>query len=456
MEISTIVTGQRSYFERGETISTAFRIRMLKKLQDAIEGQKKEILAALKTDLGKSETEASMTELNLVLAELRLMIKKVPKWNRRTKAKTVIALFPAKCYRVPEPYGTVLIMSPWNYPFLLTLQPLIGALAAGNTAVVKPSAYAPATSKLIAGLLGGIFDPEYVAVVEGGRAENQQLLDQKFDYIFFTGSVRVGKTVMEKAAAHLTPVTLELGGKSPVIIDETADLALAARRIVFGKFINAGQTCVAPDYVYVREGRENALIEALKAEIEAQYPKDGSGDVIDYPHIINEKHFLRLRQLMYGEEIAVGGRFDEDDRTIEPTVLLHVRPDAPVMQEEIFGPILPILTYKNFSEVEAFIKARPKPLALYLFTTDKTRMEYVETHIPFGGGCVNDTIMHLSSHTLPFGGVGESGMGAYHGIETFRTFTHVKSVVEKGTKADFKFRYRPYTVAKRNLLKRLQ
>lgn len=364
-------------------------------------------------------------------------------------------LFPAKCYTVPEPYGVVLIMSPWNYPFMLTILPLVGAIAAGNCAVVKPSAYSPAVAKVIDKLVKRCFGAEYCAPVLGSRQENTELLEQKFDYIFFTGSVAVGRTVMAAAARHLTPVTLELGGKSPAIVDETAHIDLAGKRLVFGKFMNAGQTCVAPDYVLVHKSKKSELIESLQHYIARCYPKDESGMVKDYPRIVNEKHFQRLQGLMQGENIVIGGEVWSHQLSIEPTVLSDVSFDAPIMQEEIFGPILPLIEYHQLADALNKIRYRPKPLALYLFSSDQSVWQRIEKTVPFGGGCINDCLLHVSSPYLPFGGVGDSGMGQYHGKASFDTFSHYKSMVNKSTKLDFAMRYRPYDPQKANILRKL-
>ncbi|MGN0977660.1 MAG: aldehyde dehydrogenase [Faecousia sp.] len=453
IDAEIIVEKQRAWFQSGKTLSFRARLDALEKLAAEARNMETEIVAALHKDLRKSTLEAYMCETNLLQEEIAYAQKNLQKWMRKRKTSTPVSLFPAKCFQVPEPYGIVLILSPWNYPFLLTLQPLVGAIAAGNCAVIKPSAYAPATSKVIKKLISECFPEEYCAVIEGGRAENTALLRQKFDYIFFTGSVSVGKTVMKAAAEHLTPVTLELGGKSPVVIDETADLSLAAKRLVFAKFMNAGQTCVSPDYVLVTAEKREELIRQLRHFISLCYPKGPDGTVTDYPRIINRKHFDRLCGLMAGQTIAVGGTADGDSLTIEPTVLTDVTWDAPIMQEEIFGPVLPILTYDDLDDAIAKIQSRPKPLALYLFSENKAVWKRFEQTVSFGGGCINDCMVHLSSHTLPFGGVGESGMGQYHGKASFDTFTHCKSIVNKSTKMDMDVRYRPYDAKKEKMIR---
>lgn len=452
MDISALVQGQQAYHYGGATLSMDFRREALEKLSAAIGKMEAEIIAALGQDLGKSDIEAYMTEIGTVREELKFVLKNIGKWMKKVPVKSTMQVFPAKCYRVPEPYGVVLIMSPWNYPFMLTMEPLIGAIAAGNCVVIKPSAYAPATSAIIEKLVTACFPQEYISVVQGSRMENAQLLEQKFDYIFFTGSVDVGRIIMEAASKHLTPVTLELGGKSPVIVDETADIDLAARRLVFGKYMNSGQTCVAPDYVFVHESKKDALIAALRTYISKHYPKDANGNVIDYPHIINEKHFERLSGLLRGESIAIGGGTNPETLSIEPTVLDGTALDASVMQEEIFGPILPLIPYTELHDAIAEIRRRPKPLALYLFSTNKKTWAHIEQTVSFGGGCINDCMLHVSSSRLPFGGVGESGMGQYHGKASFDTFTHYKGIVNKSAKVDFDMRYRPYTEKKRRMI----
>lgn len=447
--ISDIVARQRAYFETGATLPPGIRLAALEKLQRAVRQNDALVCAALREDLNKCSAEAYMTEIGIVLDELRFTLRHFPQWAKERAVPTPLTLFPAKSAVVPEPYGVALILSPWNYPFQLCMTPLIGALAAGNCAVVKPSAYAPATSRAVAKLVAECFDPAYVAVIEGGREENKALLAEKFDYIFFTGSVEVGRLVMESAAKHLTPVSLELGGKSPVIVDESADIGLAAKRIAFGKLVNAGQTCVAPDYALVQESVVNKLLPALKRELEAAFP---GGDMADFPVIVNQKHYERVKGLLCSGELYCGGECDDGRRLIRPAVLANVSPDSPVMQEEIFGPILPVLTYRTLNDAIAFVNGRPRPLALYLFTKKPDVERQVLCAVRFGGGCVNDTIIHVATHHLPFGGVGESGMGSYHGKKSFDTFTHYKSLVKAGA-ADNPLRYRPYTKTAEKLVR---
>ncbi len=453
MITSDIVSKQREYFYSGCTLDLKYRLEAIRKIFLWVKDHEQVILDALKADLNKSETEGYLTEIGVLNEEIRYISKNLHRLIRTRSAKTPLMLMPARCYRVCDPYGVVLILSPWNYPFLLTMDPLVGALAAGNCAVVKPSAYSPHTSAVIAQLIKECFPPEYCTVVEGGRAENASLLEQHFDYIFFTGGTSVGKLVMESASRHLTPVSLELGGKSPVIIDRSADIDLAAKRIVFGKFINAGQTCVAPDYVLVTSAQQKLLLERLHHWIDVFYPREQDGHIADYPRIVNEKHFDRLVGLMKGEEITKGGDNDRASLTIYPTVLENVKWNSPVMQEEIFGPILPVITYDNFKDALERIRLRPKPLALYLFTRDNAIRRHVLRNISFGGGCVNDVLLHVASSYLPFGGVGNSGMGSYHGKASFETFTHFKSIVDKGGLMDPSVRYRPYTEMKKKLLR---
>lgn len=443
MQIETLVQKQRDYFLSGKTFNVSGRIQALTLLEQAILKYEEKLYEALGADLGKSRSESYMCEIGMTLSELRYVKRHVKAWSRNKKARTPLNQFHAKSFTVQEPYGVVLVMSPWNYPLLLTLEPLIGALAAGNCCVVKPSAYSPETSRVMAQMIRETFSEEYVAVVEGGRPENQSLLNQKFDYIFFTGGVNVGKMVMEKASAHLTPVTLELGGKSPCIIDHTADLKLAAKRLVFGKYLNCGQTCVAPDYILAEAGIKDELLKWIRQEIKLQYGKHPLENS-DYGKMVNRKHFDRVLGLIDRSKLAHGGESDADTLRIEPTVLDGVTEDDAVMQEEIFGPILPVLTVDSVDAAYEFVKSRPQPLALYLFTSDKQTEKRFLKEVPFGGGCVNDTIIHLATSEMGFGGVGNSGMGSYHGKKSFTTFSHEKSIVKKYTWMDLPMRYRPY------------
>ena len=442
-EIKDIVTRQRKYFQTGATLPVSSRLTALQKLYHAISGHEAEIHDALKKDLGKSGFESYMCETGMVLEEISYMLKHTPKFAREQRVRTPLAQFHSRSYKKPSPYGVTLIMSPWNYPFMLTLSPLVDALAAGNTAVVKPSAYSPHTSEVLRLILSECFEPQYVAVVTGGRAENTRLLHEHFDYIFFTGSQNVGKEVMRNAAEYLTPVTLELGGKSPCIVDQTADIKLAAKRIVFGKYLNCGQTCVAPDYVYCHRSVKEKLIKEVQKQIRRQYGKQPLRNS-DYGKIINEKHFDRILGLIDEKKVVHGGSSDRSTLRIEPTVMGNVTFSDAVMQEEIFGPVMPVLTFDSLDEAIRRINSMPHPLALYLFTSDKKAARKVTARCGFGGGCINDTIIHLATSEMGFGGFGESGMGAYHGKTGFDTFTHYKSIVDKKTWLDLPMRYQPY------------
>jgi aldehyde dehydrogenase (NAD+) len=408
-----------------------------------VEKYENEIAQALQADLGKSDYESFMCETGLVKNELSYMIRHTRRFAARKYVWTPLAQFASASYKKPCPYGNVLIMSPWNYPFLLTIDPLADAIAAGNTAVVKPSAYSPATSRVIEKMLSECFPPEYVAVVTGGRKENAALLDQKFDFIFFTGSQSVGKEVLRHAAERLTPAVLELGGKSPCIVDSTAKLKLAAKRIVFGKFLNCGQTCVAPDYILCEASIKDQLVQEILRQVKKQYGNDPL-DRKDYGKIVNEKHFLRICSLIDPNKTVLGGAAKEETLQITPTVMDNVTWEVPVMQEEIFGPVLPILTYEKFEEIFPLLADKPKPLALYLFSEDAAHIRAVTERCSYGGGCINDTIIHLATSEMGFGGVGESGMGAYHGRDGFEAFSHTKSIVDKKTWMDLPMRYQPY------------
>ncbi len=462
MTITDIVNQQRAFFQTGATLPVSYRKQALNKLKKAIQTHEKELLEALRTDLGKSEMEAYMCEVGLTISEINYISARLRRWVRNKRVCTPLANFPAKSFTVQEPYGVTLIMSPWNYPVLLTLEPLVGAIAAGNCCVLKPSDYSSATSKVIASLIAEIFPPEYVTVVTGGRKENADLLEQHFDYIFFTGGVTVGKLVMEKAAQHLTPITLELGGKSPCIVDKTANIPLAARRIVFGKYLNCGQTCIAPDYILIDEAVHDEFVACVKKEIMAMYTANPL-TFAAYGKIINRKHFDRILGQIDPAKVVYGGGSNVETLQIEPTVLDNVTLDDAVMQEEIFGPIMPIIVAPLPSPHEGgkpfadwaieFIRNRPAPLALYVFTNDKkTEKRFLQT-VQFGGGCVNDTIMHLATSEMAFGGVGNSGMGCYHGKKSFETFSHEKSIVKKPNWIDLPIRYQPYTSFKQWLVR---
>ena len=442
-EIRALLERQRTFYKTGATIPAQFRIAQLKKLYAAVKKYENEINAALTADLGKSACEGFMCETGLVLSEISYMIRHTRRFAKRKSVPTPLAQFAAHSFRQPVPYGNTLIMSPWNYPFLLTMDPLADAIAAGNTAIVKPSAYSPATSEVVRRIVAECFDPAYVAVVTGGRAENAALLQQKFDFIFFTGSQAVGREVLRHAAEHLTPAVLELGGKSPCIVDASADIPLAAKRIVFGKFLNCGQTCVAPDYILCESSVKAALAAELVKQVKAQFGEEPLQNG-DYGRIINEKHFARLCGLIDPARVILGGKTDAAACRIEPTVMENVTFADAVMGEEIFGPILPILTFDDFDAVTAELKDKDKPLALYLFSSDKKHIKKVTEELSYGGGCINDVVIHLATSAMPFGGVGESGMGGYHGKAGFDAFTHYKSIVDKKTWLDLPMRYQPY------------
>ena len=442
-QIDALREKQRKFFATGATLDVSFRIAALKKLYQALQENEQAIAQALHSDLGKSAQESFLCETGMTLSEISYLLKHIRGFAREKTVPTPMAQFAARSYRKPMPYGVCLIMSPWNYPVLLTLEPLADALAAGNTAIIKPSAYSPATSALLAELLGKVFPEEYVAVVTGGREENSYLLEQKFDYIFFTGSKSVGRLVQEKAARHLTPVTLELGGKSPCIVDKSANIALSARRIVFGKFLNCGQTCVAPDYILCHPAVKEQLIACLKAEIQRQYGSDPLHNP-SYGKIISRKHFDRVAGLIDSSKAVCGGETDPDALKIAPTILDNITWEDKVMGEEIFGPVLPILTFASAEEVVETVNRRDTPLALYVFAQDKQFVQTITTRCAFGGGCVNDCIIHLATSAMGFGGMGESGMGSYHGKTGFDTFTHYKSIVDKKTWLDLPMRYQPY------------
>ncbi len=442
--IDQILEKQRKYFRSGATFPVSFRITMLKRLATTIKKYENEIILALQKDLGKSASESYMCEIGMALSEISYMLRHVKRFAARQYVHTPLAQFAAVSYKQPTPYGNTLIMSPWNYPFLLTIDPLLNAIAAGNTAIVKPSAYSPATSEIVQKLLSECFPEEYVAVITGGRKENAALLEQKFDFIFFTGSQNVGREVLRHAAEHLTPAVLELGGKSPCIVDSTAKLKLAAKRIVFGKYLNCGQTCVAPDYVLCEVSVKEELVKEIRAEIKRQFGEKPLENP-NYGKIVNEKHFERLCGLMDKAKVVCGGGVNKETLQIAPTVMDNVTWDDAVMQEEIFGPILPILTFDRFEEVFETLADKEKPLALYLFTEDKEHVRAVTERLRYGGGCINDTIIHLATSEMGFGGVGESGMGAYHGREGFMAFSHTKSIVDKKTWMDLPMRYQPYT-----------
>lgn len=442
-QISSLLKAQKAYYQSGITIPVRFRIAQLKKLYAAVQKYEDEINDALTADLGKSRYEGFMCESGLVLAEISYMLRHLRKFAAPKTVHTPLSQFPSRSFRQTVPYGNTLIMSPWNYPFLLSLDPLVDALAAGNTVILKPSAYSPATSHIIERLLGECFPSEYVAVVTGGRAENAALLEQKVDFIFFTGSQAVGREVLRHAAEHLTPAVLELGGKSPCIVDADADIRLAARRIVFGKYLNCGQTCVAPDYILCHKSVQEALVSELIRQVKLQYGEKPLENR-NYGKIINEKHFNRLRGLIDPDKVVLGGEADAGTNRIAPTIMTRVTCQDAVMGEEIFGPILPVLTFDSFDELVADLKNRDKPLALYLFSSSSAHIRRVTKELSYGGGCINDVVIHLATSEMGFGGVGASGMGSYHGKAGFDAFSHTKSIVDKKTWLDLPMRYQPY------------
>lgn len=440
MSVSSIVNKQKAYFYNGHTRSVEVRKNNLKKLYEGIQRFEEEIFQALKLDLNKSVHESFTTEVGYVLKEISFQLKHISSWSKPKRVRTALTHFGSKGKVVPEPYGVTLIIAPWNYPFQLAIAPLVGALAAGNTIVLKPSELTPNVSKVLTRMLEELFQEELVAVVEGGVEKSTELLKEPFDYIFFTGSVGVGKVVMEAAAKRLTPLTLELGGKSPCIVHKDAKIDVTARRIVWGKFLNAGQTCVAPDYMYVHASVKEQLIEALRHEIAEQYGKDPLNND-NYVRIVTERHFERLCSFLKDGKTVIGGNYKKETLHIEPTVLTNVTWQSTVMEDEIFGPILPIVEYDNIEEVIGTIQQHPKPLALYVFSEDKGVQKKVTSNISYGGGCINDVVYHLATPYLPFGGVGSSGLGSYHGEESFRTFSHYKSILAQSTAFDMKIRY---------------
>lgn len=443
MNIDKILEKQREFFHSGATLDVNFRIAQLKKLRNAVKKYENKICDALTKDLGKSAYEGFMCEVGLVLTELSYMIKHTKRFSKEKTVHTPIAQFASRSYTKPSPYGNTLIVSPWNYPFLLTLDPLVDAISAGNTAIIKPGSYSPHTSEIIKKIISECFDEKYVAVVTGGRKENAELFSKKFDLIFFTGSQAVGKEVLKKAAETLTPCVLELGGKSPCIVDKTANIKLSAKRIVFGKYLNCGQTCVAPDYILCDSSIKDELVREIKKQITLQFQKYPLKNP-DYGKIINQKHFDRVLSLIDKEKTVIGGQFNRETMQIAPTVMDNVTYDDAVMKEEIFGPVLPILTFDAISEVYTTLSKKAKPLALYIFSSDKKCIKDITSKLSFGGSCVNDVVIHLATNEMGFSGVGESGMGSYHGKDGFLAFSHTKSIVDKKTFIDLPMRYQPY------------
>ncbi len=450
--IQRVLNRQREFFNSGQTKNLSFRLQRLKALRQAVIDWQQRILDALYVDLRKSEFEAYATEIGVV-REIDYAIKHLKQWAKPARVSPSLTLFPSSAKIVPEPLGVVLIISPWNYPFQLMISPLVGAIAAGNCAILKPSEIAPQTSQVVAELIQATFDPSYITVVEGGVETSQALLAEPYDHIFFTGGTAIGRIVMEAAAKHLTPITLELGGKSPCIVDADIRLEHAVRRILWGKFLNAGQTCIAPDYLLVHESLKPALTAAMVTTLKEFYGNQPA-DSPDYSRMVSDRHFQRVSRLLNSGNIIVGGETDAGDRYIAPTLLDNVSPDDPVMQEEIFGPILPILTYQDLDEAIAFVNARPKPLALYIFSRNDAVQQRVIDATSSGTVCVNDTVMQVGVSDLPFGGVGQSGMGSYHGKAGFDTFSHHKSVLITSFWLDLKWRYAPYA-GKLDVLKKV-
>ena len=451
--ISKVVKLQNDFFMSNITKNVDYRIEALKNLKYAIKKYENDIFEALKKDLGKSNEESYLCEIGFILEEINFTLKNIKKWVKPKKTKVSLAQMPGKSYIYKEPYGSVLIMSPWNYPFQLTIAPLISAIAGGNCSIIKPSEYSYYTSGIIKRIIEDTFEKGFVYVLEGGREVNKEILKEKFDYIFFTGSPLVGKIVMEKASKDLTPITLELGGKSPCIVHKDCNIDLAAKKIIWGKFLNLGQTCIAPDYLLVHKDVKNDFIRCSKKYIREFYGENPLKSD-DYGKIINLKHFNRLKKYLDNVSIIIGGKYDENTLKIEPTLVDNIPDNHSLLNEEIFGPILPIIEYENIESIVKYISSKQKPLALYLFTNNKDVEENILSSISFGGGCINDVVLHIVNPNMPFGGVGNSGIGAYHGIEGFKTFTHSKSILKKSTLFDIPLRYPPY-VNKLNKIKKI-
>lgn len=451
-KINAVIDIQRKYFMAGNTLDIKNRKNKLRKLKTIIKKYENEVLEALNEDLGKSKTEGYMCEVGLVYEEINYMVKNIKRLTKKQKVKTPLAQFSSKSYKLPSPYGVVLVMSPWNYPFLLAMDPIIDAFAAGNTIVLKTSEYSRKTNQVVRKIIHEAFIKEEVAVVYGGFEENTALMHSDFDYIFFTGSKAVGRIVYQNAAARMIPVTLELGGKSPCIVDESANLKLAAKRIVFGKLLNLGQTCVAPDYLYVQKNIKDKLLEYIKQEIVKQYGKNPLENP-NYGNIITPRHYQRLLSLIDESKIVFGGKKDDERLKVEPTIMDNVTENDRIMQDEIFGPVLPVMTFDNLDEVINYVTSHDSPLALYHFSTNKKAIEKISSRISFGGGCINDTIIHLATSNMGFGGVGASGIGQYHGKQGFDTFTHYKSIVNKKNWIDLPMRYQPYKKCNEKLIR---
>lgn len=444
-DVDHMIEVQHDFYYTGATKTVEFRKEQLLRLKKVIQHHEKEIVQALYMDLRKSEFEAYATEVGFVLDSIGFMLKHIDEWMKPEQVKTALHLMPAKSFILKEPYGSVLIIGPFNYPFQLVMEPLIGAIIGGNCAIVKPSESAVHTAKVIRKIITSTFSPHYIQVVEGEKEETSALIHAPFDYIFFTGSVAVGKIIMKAASERLTPITLELGGKSPAVIDHTANLEVAAKRIVWGKFVNAGQTCVAPDYLLVHHEVKDKFVHLLKKTIIEFFGEDAQNSP-DYGRIINARQFDRLKELIQkeGQHISAGGRIDSEDLYIEPTLLEDITWQDPSMEDEIFGPILPIMTYDRLETAIRQIRKLPKPLSAYFFSENEKAIKYFLEELPFGGGCINDTISHVGSSHMPFGGVGPSGMNAYHGKASFETFTHAKSILKKSTKFPINIVFPPY------------
>jgi aldehyde dehydrogenase (NAD+) len=453
INIPKLLSSQKAFFEGGRTLDVSERIAKLKALKKLIEKREKDIAEALYKDFKKPEFETYATETAIILSELKLIIKKLNKWAKPKKVKSSLLNFPSSDYIYPQPYGNVLVLAPWNYPFQLSVSPAIGALAAGNTVVIKPSEFAPATSQLTKEIFAEVYPEEQAAVVLGGIEASKELLEQKWDYVFFTGSVPVGKIVAKAIAPNLTPATLELGGKNPCIIHKSAKIDLAAKRIVWGKFINAGQTCISPDYILIDKKKKTEFTEAVKREIKAAFGENPRASP-DYARIINKKNFERLQAMLEGQTIITGGETSAGENYVAPTLLNEPSLDSEVMQDEIFGPILPVLSFSDEKEMEKIVAHYPDPLSFYVFAEDKDFSEKIMTTIRFGGGTVNDVVVHFANKKLPFGGVGSSGYGGYHGKFSFDTFTHKKSISKRATWVDIPLRYAPYA-GKLPLIKKL-
>lgn len=450
-KIQDIIKKQKEFFATGKTKSIAYRIESLKKLKKVILQNEQAIKDALKKDLNKSYSESYMTEIGMTLSELSYVLRHTKGWAKKKIVPTPIVHFPSISFQSPEPYGVALILAPWNYPFMLIMEPLIGAIASGNTVILKPSEIAPSTAEIIEKIIKSCFNQEYVAVIQGDKEVSQELIDSKVDYIFYTGGTKVGKIVMESAAKNLVPVTLELGGKSPCIINEKYNTKLAAKRLVFGKLLNAGQTCIAPDYVLVNKNVKKELVQWIQYYLDKFLGKNILNNP-DYPKIINQRHFDRISSLLENQNVLLGGNKDIQNLKIEPTIIDNPSRESKVMNEEIFGPILPIIEYSNIEEVITYIRSFEKPLALYLFTNNKKLENTIINEISFGGGCINDTIIHIANSNIPFGGVGYSGIGGYHGKASFDTFSHTRSITKKFA-LDLPLRYMPYKTWKDKIVK---